>query len=275
MPAIDDVRRYYDHNTASFLRTGQGGQSIHRAVWGPGVQTRDEAFAYLDVLLLELLGQRPEPRVLDLGCGVGASLLRLARREGLHGVGVTLSPVQAKFAQEQFVATGLAERLRCVEASFTQLPAELGEFDLAFSIEAFIHSPTPEAYFAEAAKHLKPGAQLALVDDFLTGQPETPRTRRWLHEVEIGWYANTLRTPEQLAATAASYGLTLTRNDDLTQYLELRRPRDLFLTAVMSVGRYLPIRSPLWKSWLGGNALQLALQARAIEYRFLVFEKAP
>lgn len=273
MPALDEVRHYYDRNTSSFLRTGQGGQAIHRAVWGPGVTTRDEAFAYLDGLLAGLVAQRPAPRVLDLGCGVGASLRRLAKRSDLHGVGVTLSPVQAQFAQAEFTRAGLGERLRCVEGSFTALPDELGLFDAAFSIEAFIHSPSADAYLAQAAKHLKPGGVLALIDDFPTDAPETARSRRWLHEVRTGWLANTLESPPQLATLAARHGLTLRRDEDLTPYLELRRPRDLLLSAVMSVGRYLPVRSPLWRSWVGGNALQLALQAGVLAYRFLVFEK--
>ena len=273
MPALDEVRHYYDTNTASFLRTGQGGQAIHRAVWGPGVETRDEAFAYLDGLLAGLWRDREAPRVLDLGCGVGASLQRLAQRVDLHGVGVTLSPVQAKFAQAELARAGLAERLTCLEGSFTALPDGLGRFDAAFSIEAFIHSPSADAYLSEAARHLKPGGVLGLIDDFATGAPETPRSRRWLHEVRTGWLANTLETPRQLALIAARHGLTLRRDEDLTPYLELRRPRDLLLTAVMSVGRYLPLRSPLWRSWVGGNALQLALQGGALAYRFLVFEK--
>ncbi len=275
MSALDEVRHYFDSNTTSFLRTGQGGQAIRRAVWGPGVRTREEAFAYVDVLLAQLLDNREAPRVLDLGCGVGASLLRLAHTSRLTGIGVTLSPVQAHFAQQRFAAAGFAERLRAVEASFTELPAELGFFDLAFSIEAFVLSPSPEAYFSEAVKHLKPGARLALIDDFLTSKPETRQTRRWVREFKRGWLVRSLETPDTLSTIASRFGLTLTRDDDLTPLLELRRPRDLFLTAVMSVGRHLPIHSPLWRSWLGGNALQLALQGGALAYRFLVFEKAP
>jgi hypothetical protein len=42
------VRRYYDNNAAAFEELGQGGASIHRAVWGPGVSTRAEAFHHVD-----------------------------------------------------------------------------------------------------------------------------------------------------------------------------------------------------------------------------------
>ena len=31
-----DIRHYYDRHSARFVRYGQGGGSIHRAVWGEG-----------------------------------------------------------------------------------------------------------------------------------------------------------------------------------------------------------------------------------------------
>jgi len=41
----EQIRRYYDRNTSSFVALGQGGSvgAIHRAVWGPGTTTREQA----------------------------------------------------------------------------------------------------------------------------------------------------------------------------------------------------------------------------------------
>ena len=41
---VERVKRFYDRNTARFQRLGEGGTSIHRAVWAPGVATLEEAF---------------------------------------------------------------------------------------------------------------------------------------------------------------------------------------------------------------------------------------
>lgn len=46
-------------------------------------------------LMLEGLALRPAPRVLDAGCGYGATMLHLAPKLGGEWVGLTLSPVQA------------------------------------------------------------------------------------------------------------------------------------------------------------------------------------
>ena len=53
---VADIRDYYDRHTPSFIRFGQGGRAgaIHRAVWGPGVDTRLGALHYVDDRIAEL-----------------------------------------------------------------------------------------------------------------------------------------------------------------------------------------------------------------------------
>ena len=72
------MRAYYDANTDAFVRHGQGGAlgAIHRAVWGPGVVTREQAFRYVEDLIAGEIERSTLDRpaqVVDLGCGVGAS----------------------------------------------------------------------------------------------------------------------------------------------------------------------------------------------------------
>ncbi len=276
----DELRTYYDENTAAFEKLGQGGASIHRAVWGPGVPSRDNAFRYVDDLILaELKGMaitEPEvPRLLDLGCGLGASLIYLSSRVKLEGLGVTISPVQVAQATRRLEAAGLAD-VRCIEASFTALPADLGRFDLAFAIESFVLSPTADAFFREASAHLRAGGKLVVCDDFLTergAHPRSAREARWLDDFRYGWLVSSLSTPGAAAQAAARHHLHLSRNDDLTPFLELRRPRDKLLSVLVAAGRHVPIPGQLWRSWIGGNGLQFGLMGGLLEYRFLVFEK--
>ena len=62
----DRVEAYYESNTRRFLRFGQGGQegAIHRAVWGPGVRTRTQAFHYVEERFLDAMPPDVQ-RVLD------------------------------------------------------------------------------------------------------------------------------------------------------------------------------------------------------------------
>jgi SAM-dependent methyltransferase len=280
---LEEVENYYDRNTRRFERFGHGKDTgaIHRAVYGEGVSSRAEALRYLDRRLLrELTGLgarfRAPLHVLDLGCGVGASLLFLAEQADIRGTGVTLSGVQAERAEERIALAGASERVRCIRANFLELPATVGKAALAFSIEAFVHAPDPAAYFASTAAHVESDGLLVVCDDFLSARPEgtlSARERRSLEEVRRCWLAHTLVTVARAEELAQCAGFRLEQDDDLTPWLELRRPRDRLIAAAVALGRHLPLSGYGWRALVGGNALQAALLAGLVEYRFLVFRR--
>jgi cyclopropane fatty-acyl-phospholipid synthase-like methyltransferase len=283
---LDEVKSYYDQNTRRFERFGHGKDTgtIHRAVFGDGVRSRAEALRYLDRLILgelaTLAAEFPAPRhVLDLGCGVCASLLFLAEHADIRGTGVTLSGVQAERATARIAARGASERVRCIEADFLALPASIGSAALAFSIEAFVHAPDPARYFRAAADHVAPGGLLVVCDDFLSARAHAAenslsgRERRVLDEVRRCWLAHTLIGVETAVELAATAGFRLERNRDLTPELELMRPRDRLIAIAVALGRHLPLRGYAWRALVGGNALQQGLLGGLIEYRYLVWRR--
>ena len=278
MSALDEVRGYYDANTARFERFGQGRGTLHRAVWGDGVGSRNEAFRYVDELiwreLTELAVLEETAHVLDLGCGVGSSLAFLASRGSIRGTGATLSGVQARRARERGSRAGLADRIRFIEADFLSLPSDVPKAHLAFSIEAFVHGLDPAAYFAAAARYLHPGGYLVVCDDFLAQKDAviSSQSARWLREVRTCWLANTLVGSKEADRLARRAGFELLKNRDLTPYLELGRMRDRLISLVVAVGRHLPLAGFGFRSLVGGNALQRALESGLIEYRFLVWQ---
>jgi cyclopropane fatty-acyl-phospholipid synthase-like methyltransferase len=272
------VRRYYDNNTPAFGRLGQGGAAIHRGVWGPGVSTRAAAFHYVDELLLGTLPpDAGKPTIVDLGCGMGASLLYLAGRIDMTGEGITISPLQAARATALIAEAGADARVRCREGDFLSLPDDLaGRADLTFSIEAFVHSPDADGYFREAARTLRPGGKLVICDDFLTSAvpPAEGRAARRLEEFRTGWRVGSLLAVDQVRALAADHGLVLTRDLDLTPLLELRRPRDRLTSVLVTLGRAVRPTGDYWQSLVGGNALQWALIHGLLSYRFLELQRA-
>jgi SAM-dependent methyltransferase len=265
------VRRYYDRNTAAFDQLGQGGGAIRRAVWGPGVTVRTDAFHYVDELVLRALPPG-RPVVVDLGCGTGSSLLHLAGRADLVAEGITISPVQAGLAARRIEAAGAS--VRCREGDFLAVPDDLaGRADLVFSIEAFVHGPDPAGYFREAARTLRPGGRLLVCDDFLaTTAPG--RAGRRLAEFRTGWRIGSLLTPEHARVLAAEHGLVPAGDLDLTPYLELRRPRDRWISLLVAAGRPLRRHGDYWQSLAGGDALQWCLVRGVLQHRLLTFELA-
>src|SRR4051812_4997948 len=269
-PTAERVRDYYDANTWKFLLTG-GKRGIHRELWGPGVATRSQAVDYAHELVLGELPARSR-RVLDLGSGVGSTALYLARRRPVEVVGVSLSPTQVQRADEFAAQSGpLRGGVRFLPGDFTALPDDLGEFDLALAIESFVHADPASGFLAEAARVLRPGGVLVVIDDVRVGAPEDPR----YDDVRSGWHAATLVSEAEAAVLADAAGLDLVESLDLSSYQRLGRPRDRLTRAAQPVLRRLRRRSVWADSLVGGDALQRCHRAGLLEYRLLRFERRP
>lgn len=67
---------------------------------------------------LRFAGVEAATAVVDVGCGIGGSSRYLATKFGAKCRGITLSPVQAKRAQEISAAEGLSDKVCMVFESF-------------------------------------------------------------------------------------------------------------------------------------------------------------
>lgn len=267
----NQVRDYYEHNTRRFLRFGAQ-STIHRGLWGPGVQSTEGAAHWIHGELLALLarqcGER-EVRWLDLGCGVGASSRWIAQRRPGAGLGVTISETQAEIAAELTAELGLSDRCRFLVADFCALPQGLGRFELIYAIESFVHAPDPAKMLSSAASLLAEGGRLVIVDDMLAEgvDPSDPTVSRF----RDGWHATALSTARAVQELAASAGLTLEEDRDLTPLIRLWRPRDHLIHWLVPLIRMGASRNPWLSSLVGGDALQVGLHTGRISHRWLCF----
>jgi tocopherol O-methyltransferase len=272
-----DIRRYYDRHSAAFVRFGQGGGSIHRAVWGPGTQTRDDAFHYVDARIADLVRRftstSNDVHVVDLGCGVGASLCYLAQQLPIRGTGITLSPVQAAMARERVVDRGLSGRVECLEGDYCALPASVGPADLAYAIESFVHGPDPVRFFDQCRRLMKVGGLLVICDD-VKKKATSPRATRAIHEFTSGWHINTLVERDTLVRMARDAGFEHDSTVDLTPLLELNRMRDWVIAGALALVKRLPLTADRFDYAIGGDALQTCLAKGWIGYELNVFTRS-
>jgi SAM-dependent methyltransferase len=279
---VPQVRAYYERNTRLFRALGLGGSAaaVHRAVWADGASSYEEALGYVNRLVLQeaerLVARRSdELRALDLGCGIGGSLLALARAlgAGLRGVGVSISPTQIRLARARAAALRLDGRCTFLEADFLNLPFH-ERFALAFAVESLVHAPDPPRVYAQAAASLEAGGRLLVCDDFVTSlRPLTRSERRLVSSFRRGWRAPGLISDAEAVELAGRAGLRLVARRDLTPDLRpLRLPAGL-PGAALWLGGALPHGWHFSQSVAGGLALQRALGSGAIRYCWLVFEK--
>ncbi|MCB2227729.1 MAG: methyltransferase domain-containing protein [Desulfarculaceae bacterium] len=133
-----------------------------RAVTGPclrpgGLELTERA--------LELAAWPPGSRVLDLGCGLGASAAFLASR-GLRVLGVDLSGSLLGEARE--VHAGLT----LLRGHAQALPVAPASLDGLLCECVLSLCPDPGAALAECRRVLRPNGRLALSDLYLRGEPQ-------------------------------------------------------------------------------------------------------
>ena len=284
----EQVRRYYDRNTSSFVALGQGGGvgAIHRAVWGPGVTTREQAFHFVEDRIADVVRRvavrstaspagtvAAPPHVVDLGCGVGASLCYLAGLLPITGTGVTLSPIQVQAARERIESEGLSGRVTCIEGDYADLPEGMRAADVAFAIESFVHGPDPARFFAEAARLVRPGGALVICDD-VRRRTNSRQAERAIRRFQHGWHVNSLLEAGELQSLAGEAGFEHEATEDLSSYLELRRPRDRAIDAGVAIFGWLPLERTRFGHLVGGSALQKSLGSGWIGYDLMVFTRS-
>lgn len=271
-----DIRRYYDRHSAAFVRHGQGRASIHRAVWGPGTRTRQDAFHYVDEQIAALVRQQLDSasdlHVVDLGCGVGASLCYLAERLPVRGSGITLSPVQVAMSREVIAAAGLSERVRCVEGDYCDLPDTFAHANVAFAIESFVHGSDPERLLRECHRVLARGGVLVICDD-MRARNLPPQAEHTIARFVRGWHINTLVDRGTLERMAASAGFAHESTRDLTSMLEINRTRDRLIGLGLALVGWLPQLRERLDYVAGGHALQTCLAKGWIRYEMNVFRR--
>ncbi len=126
------------------------------AYWDGGIDTLDEAqSAKLDYTLRKMR-LCPGERLLDIGCGWGAMVIRAALF-GAQALGITLSRLQYEEGQRRIAAAGVRERARIELRDYRDLRGE--RFDKVVSVGMFEHVGRSRfgEYFRAAYEALRPG----------------------------------------------------------------------------------------------------------------------
>ncbi|MFM9858611.1 class I SAM-dependent methyltransferase [Pseudoxanthobacter sp. M-2] len=131
--------------------------------WVEAQELLDGMFSGLEEALADTAATASARRVLDIGCGTGATTLAVARRLGEDGeaLGVDISAPMVTHARARAEREGSQARFVVADATTHALPP--AHFDLAVSRFGVMFFPDPVAAFANIRRALRPGGGLAAV----------------------------------------------------------------------------------------------------------------
>jgi SAM-dependent methyltransferase len=130
--------------------------------WARQADRTDTMFAGLTQATFKALDLKAGERVLDIGCGAGATTLTAAQHVGPtgHAVGVDISKPLLELASAR--ANGIANiDFIGADAGVTDIPG--APFDAAFSRFGVMFFENPVAAFTRIRANLRPGGRIALI----------------------------------------------------------------------------------------------------------------
>lgn len=138
-----------------------------RVIHPGGRSSTDQLLSWADV--------QPGHRVLDIGCGVGTTAIRVARESGAEVVAADLSPLMRERAQRNVRASRLTN-VTVEAADILRLPYPDSSFDVVFAeaVTMFVDRP---AAAAELARVCKAGGRV-LATEFCWRKTPTPEARQ-------------------------------------------------------------------------------------------------
>ncbi len=152
----ETVNDYYDL-CGEFMQFGWN-ESLHFAPLRPG-ETLEDSIVRHQRVMIERLQLREGMTVVDVGCGVGGPMRRVARESGARVFCINNNAGQLEKAKRLNVEAGLDRMAEYMKCSFMDMSAiDSDSFDAGYAIESTCHAPDKQGAFAEIWRVLKPGA---------------------------------------------------------------------------------------------------------------------
>jgi len=200
------TNEHYEQPPRFFTAITGGAWNVYSCnLWEDGADESQAQEQKLD-LLSTLLQLRPGQRILDVGCGWGGPLVYLAKRYGVRGVGLTLSPTQREYAErrvrEHDVDVAIHE---CHWKGFVD-----GEpFDAVYTDEVIVHFNDLGGYFEKVWSLLRPGGRMLNKELHFTSSRWMEITPAMVFVNEIYGETGNYRTLHEELALVDRAGFTL------------------------------------------------------------------
>lgn len=207
------IAKFYDRLSPHFRDLW--GPHLHDGYYARGATSKEMAQDHLVDYLAELSEIRPQAEVLDIGCGMGATSVALAKRWNCRTRGVTLSDVQVGIARELAAREGVADRARFDVADADNLQVD-APADVIWMVGVLAHLPDQAAFVSRSVDFLKPGGRFVL-GDWMAGPNLTSEAdRRRVEKVLDGMLMPSIFSRPETERRFAEAGYRIVASEDIT-----------------------------------------------------------
>jgi len=210
----ETVKEYYDLCT-QFMVFGWT-ESLHFAPLAPG-QSLDESQVVHQRSMISQLELQQGMTVIDVGCGIGGPMRRVARDASAHVVGININTTQLAKAQQLNLEAGLDHMVDLQACNFMDMSAIADDmFDAGYAIESTCHAPDKQGAFEEIFRVLKPGAlfwvqEMCLTDTF---DRDDPRHQHIKQDLMRGIALNDIATFREVDEALEAAGFSVIEGMD-------------------------------------------------------------
>ena len=197
------VEHHYDNMTEGFYLQWNP-DHIHLGLFepgecpGPGELLKDSAGLaraverMVDVIVAPA-GIEESHHVVDAGCGVGGTAIRLAKTRGCTVTGVNLNRLQMEIAGKKVSEAGLDDRISFEFADCSRsLPFPDDSIDVVVNIESACHYSDRGRFLREAHRILKPGAKIVAMDWMARDGLTADQYEKYIHPLCESWAMRSL-----------------------------------------------------------------------------------
>jgi SAM-dependent methyltransferase len=164
--------------------------------------------------LASRLGIDRDAQVLDAGSGLGGPSRYLAQTFGCQVTGVDLAPAYVAIARLLAERAGIADRVRYLAGSITDLPFTPAAFDLVWTQHVVMNIRNRDGLYREIRRVLRTGGQFAFYDPYVPADGEAPHyPTPWADSAAT----STLLTEDETRAALAQAGLTVQAWEDVSE----------------------------------------------------------
>jgi len=163
-----EIVEYYEQCDSSYQHWGEEEiYNIHYGFWDEKTRSHSESLHNMNRVLAEKLRIKPGDKILDTGCGVGASAIWLAKNYNVEVVGVDISEFHCKKAEAFAKKAGVSNRVKFYVKDFITTNFEKESFDIIWALESVCHASIKKDFVREMKRILKNSGRLIIADGFI------------------------------------------------------------------------------------------------------------